>query len=717
MALNSSLSTWSRKVGKTIDKLRNTESSEIMFIAPNPNRKQPYKRNSTGSSELHNFFDKFGERCTKDDLRNIYDKYKRLSENDEIHTNMTLREENLKRNQSLLSGNYRLSEKQLMDYLMIMQPDPEEFKNFLDSLPGEEQEKQQSSPPKKISHFNRMMNMFTRRYSKSESEDESDTLRSKSSSTGTLTNISNFFKYKHKRKNSSNSSVLTSSDTEYDSDVSMLSVSSLDRCKKGNIKYSDSFHTNETKNRIKEEYPELTTGNEDSFSITNSQEEKKKVTGNSIPSGFFSFKPFKSNFSSNEKMEDQTEGNVRTVGKKNEPSCNRDSGEMTDACEQLSNLSINKGPKIAKGREFKYVRLKVSDKESIGLKIELKNKNSEVPTMVITEIIQDSIAYKSGKLEVGDEIVKINSVQTEILISKSLEHVLEPKDGELELLIIRYSSEREKRMKSLKRSSSIQLESPNVKREERTRLGRMGLTKIVDHIDTRRNISLDVILKCPTQNDIENKTNINEHKQAEIESRKFSDFRLHKTTDNRTHLDDNETRVTFGDSIERTTSEKQFIFKKPTDRSYKTSKYKTDIEENETRVTFCEERDKTTQQENTTGTNDQYSHDYNDRADDQHPGLQIIFTKGPNMKSLGFSIVGGKDCVRGPMGIFVKTIFENGQAAESGKLFPGDKILSVNGHSFQNMTHLEAVQFFKNIKKGSVLIKIHRRQKITTSLL
>lgn len=100
------------------------------------------------------------------------------------------------------------------------------------------------------------------------------------------------------------------------------------------------------------------------------------------------------------------------------------------------------------------------------------------------------------------------------------------------------------------------------------------------------------------------------------------------------------------------------------------------------------------------------------------------------MKSLGFSIVGGKDSAKGNIGIYVKTIIPNGQAALDGtllageifmkiscifkiikkKLFLGDEIISINDHSLQGMSHAETISLFKSIKEGAVILKVARRR-------
>lgn len=90
----------------------------------------------------------------------------------------------------------------------------------------------------------------------------------------------------------------------------------------------------------------------------------------------------------------------------------------------------------------------------------------------------------------------------------------------------------------------------------------------------------------------------------------------------------------------------------------------------------------------------------------------VVFEKGPGKKSLGFTIVGGRDSPRGALGIFIKSILATGQAADDGRLQAGDEILAVNGQVCHDLSHQEAVKLFKSVKLGEIALNVCRRMKV-----
>lgn len=93
----------------------------------------------------------------------------------------------------------------------------------------------------------------------------------------------------------------------------------------------------------------------------------------------------------------------------------------------------------------------------------------------------------------------------------------------------------------------------------------------------------------------------------------------------------------------------------------------------------------------------------------------IVLMKG-QAKGLGFSIVGGKDSIYGPIGIYVKSIFAGGAAAADGRLQEGDEILELNGESMAGLTHQDALQKFKQAKKGLLTLTVRTRLTTPPSL-
>ncbi|XP_050681270.1 uncharacterized protein LOC126976751 [Leptidea sinapis] len=94
-----------------------------------------------------------------------------------------------------------------------------------------------------------------------------------------------------------------------------------------------------------------------------------------------------------------------------------------------------------------------------------------------------------------------------------------------------------------------------------------------------------------------------------------------------------------------------------------------------------------------------------------HTYHTITFEKGHGKKPLGFTIVGGRDSPRGPLGIFIKSILPQGQAIDDGRLSAGDEVLAVNGQACHELAHIEALALFKAVKHGSIELRVCRRVK------
>ncbi|MCL4139655.1 UNVERIFIED_CONTAM: hypothetical protein GTU68_066846 [Idotea baltica] len=67
----------------------------------------------------------------------------------------------------------------------------------------------------------------------------------------------------------------------------------------------------------------------------------------------------------------------------------------------------------------------------------------------------------------------------------------------------------------------------------------------------------------------------------------------------------------------------------------------------------------------------------------------------PSGASLGFSIVGGSDPHRGPEPIHVLFVVSTSPAAINGRLRCGDRLLAVDGHCLENVSHATAVSLLK----------------------
>ncbi|XP_046405766.1 ligand of Numb protein X 2-like isoform X2 [Ischnura elegans] len=77
----------------------------------------------------------------------------------------------------------------------------------------------------------------------------------------------------------------------------------------------------------------------------------------------------------------------------------------------------------------------------------------------------------------------------------------------------------------------------------------------------------------------------------------------------------------------------------------------------------------------------------------QYPKTVVLHRS--SSESLGFSIVGGEDPIRGPEPIHVLYVVQDSPAAKDGKLRSGDRLIAVDGHSLASVKHSTAVSMLK----------------------
>ncbi|KAJ8945620.1 hypothetical protein NQ314_009148 [Rhamnusium bicolor] len=285
--------------------------------------------------------------------------------------------------------------------------------------------------------------------------------------------------------------------------------------------------------------------------------------------------------------------------------------------------------------------------------------------------LDKTLTNLNGNFKLGDEVVRLNGTRIKgcpLTIAKSY---LEPKNGELEIVISRLPTEQSN--KSNKRRNSFLGENTS---------------------------AMKFPLFSPSKDIFETKKD-----KESLKTRKYSlSSNLPKVDKNRMvglsdifsmrQEDDPESKVTFSESPCSSKDDDKIIFKKP--ENYRNTVTSPKVITGMRKFSYSSD----------TYVKPASVSSLECRTERKRPQRKtVIFHKGPGLKSLGFSIVGGKDSPRGPMGIYVKTIFPQGQAAES-----GDEIISINGTPFEGLSHNEAVQLFKNIKCGEVSMEIARRQ-------
>jgi tyrosine-protein phosphatase non-receptor type 13 protein len=89
---------------------------------------------------------------------------------------------------------------------------------------------------------------------------------------------------------------------------------------------------------------------------------------------------------------------------------------------------------------------------------------------------------------------------------------------------------------------------------------------------------------------------------------------------------------------------------------------------------------------------------FNNLPPPETPERQVIMVSLPKDPEygIGITIVGGESTSKLDLGIFIKSITPGGPAEKGDQVHSGDRIIAVNGKSFEGMPHYKAVEIIRD---------------------
>ncbi|CAH1985448.1 unnamed protein product [Acanthoscelides obtectus] len=652
-APKSGLSAW----GRTWGKLKRGDSAEEIKTASGKRRnlsylkkqKSPDSFNDTFTTSLYRENDPPDLKLSQTDLRKIYDMYRNMSDKPEKITKY-------KRKARCISDNLELSQQQLLDYLILMKPSPDELDKIFGEIAEENLKASRLSSVsegKRSRTRSRIKSFFSR--SSSKSDDEGDIrLHPKNSSTDSLTSLLNFIM--PSRKSSLNASPklngkFRSDESGYGSDsTKAASIDSPIGSVKSQISENNVYEA------------DTDTAEED-----NDNENDSKNDGD-ITLTEITIKPVTPYKTPHKRVRSKSDDDERDSFVKRAASFKRflsppkrtkategDNDDSRSCCERISKL------KLDEEREKPENKPLYDQPRDARPKLNRNDRNRQS--------FGRTPGYAAKNTPKDSTTKRLPQVQRMSPAKKQMPTIRSPLKP-VEIPPLRRSGK-----------YSVTTAKKDISGDSKT-------TPPRSKASTSRYVGLSDILKAET-----------------------------RTTNN----DDLVSPVSFSEKPRSnppsTTLDRNHVFKKPNVGS---SKGTLDKKSTGMRKFSYSSETAAASHINSSAARRMSSSsvqiptinrngDIQSKRSNQQQTKSVVFRKGPGCKSLGFSIVGGKDSPKGPMGIYVKTIFPQGQAADSGLVEEGDEIISINGTPFRGLFHREAVALFKSIKCGDVLVELRPR--------